>query len=128
LPNVRVLDWADTRSSSFRALLASHAAIVYPSCSEGGGGSVITCMHGGLVPIVTREASVDVGDFGFELRSVEISELVAALRHFAALPPSEVSARSRAAWAFARRMHTRENFERTYRRLVLEVFQLPVSV
>ena len=125
LPNVRVLDWVDTASSAFRELLATHAAVVYPSCSEGGGGSVITCLHGGLVPIVTREASVDVADFGFTLPSVAVEDLVAALRQAAALAPADLARRSRAAWELARRQHTRENFERVFRQLVQEEFHLP---
>jgi glycosyltransferase involved in cell wall biosynthesis len=124
-PNVRVLDWVDTTSAVFRDLLATHAAVVYPSCSEGGGGSVVTCLHGGLVPIVTREASVDTGDFGFELPTAGVAELVAALRQCAALAPDELAERSRAAWELARRQHTRENFERVFRQLVRDEFHLP---
>jgi len=127
LPNVHVVGWVDTHSPQFRDLLAAHGAIVYPSCSEGGGGSVITCLHGGLVPIVTREASVDVGDFGFELRGAEVASILATVREVAVLRPEALAARSRAAWEFARRVHTRENFESTYRRLLSEVFQLPVA-
>jgi glycosyltransferase involved in cell wall biosynthesis len=86
LPNVRCLDWIDTRSAAFAELLETHGAIAYPSASEGGGGSVITCLHGGLLPIVTREASVDVGDFGHELRDADVATLVAAVRATAAIP------------------------------------------
>lgn len=125
LPNVRVIDWIETHSPQFAGLLAAHAAIVYPSCAEGGGGSVITCLHGGLLPIVTREASVDVGDFGVELPSAGIAAILAAVRDVAAMPPATLAARSRAAWEFARRQHTRENFERVYRRFVAEA--LPVA-
>lgn len=125
LPNVRVLDWFDTGSPQFPDLLAAHAAIVYPSCSEGGGGSVITCLHGGLVPIVTREASVDVGNFGFELRTAEVTEIVHAVRRFANLPARDIGGRSRAAWEFARRHHTREHFESTFRRIATDHFHLP---
>lgn len=122
LPNVRLVDWIDTQSPEFTHLLATHGAIVYPSCSEGGGGSVITCLHGGLVPLVTREASVDVEDFGVELRDPRISGIVQATREFAAQTPQTLEARSRAAWEFARRQHTRENFDATYRRCVAAIF------
>ena len=49
-------------------------ALVYPSCSEGGGGCVINCMHAGLIPVVSYESSVDIShDCGviFKENSVE---------------------------------------------------------
>ena len=126
LPNVRVHDWIDTQSPLFRELLGTHAGIVYPSCSEGGGGSAITCMHGGLIPIVTREASVDVENFGFELREAGVTAIVEAARHMAGLPAAELSLRSRATWEFARRQHTREAFEKHYRLFVRDVLGFPL--
>ena len=126
LPNVRVHDWIDTQSPLFRELLATHSSIIYPSCSEGGGGSVITCLHGGLIPIVTREASVDVEDFGFPLREAGVTAIVEAVRHVAGLPAAELSLRSRAAWEFARRQHTREAFEKNYRLFVRDVLGFPL--
>jgi len=125
LPNVRLLDWVDTGSPAFRTLLAEHGAIVYPSCSEGGGGSAITCMHGGLIPIVTREASVDTEDFGVELREASVAAIVESVRRVAAFSPTEFATRSRATWEFARRQHTRENFDRTFRSFISEVLQVP---
>ena len=126
LPNVQVAGWVDTKSEAFRQLLATHGAIVYPSCSEGGGGSVITCLHGGLIPIVTREASVDVGDFGCELCGAEVAEIISALEDIAALPAAELAARCRAGWEFARAQHTREAFERNYRALMGEMIGRPL--
>ena len=126
LPNVRVHDWIDTQSPLFRELLATHSSIIYPSCSEGGGGSVITCLHGGLIPIVTREASVDVENFGFPLREAGVAAIVEAVRHVAGLPAAELSLRSRAAWEFARRQHTREAFEKNYRLFVRDVLGFPL--
>jgi glycosyltransferase involved in cell wall biosynthesis len=126
LPNVRVHDWIDTQSPLFRELLRTHASIVYPSCSEGTAGSVITCLHGGLIPIVTREAGVDVENFGFELREAGVTAIVEAARHLAGLPAAELSLRSRATWEFARRQHTREAFEKNYRLFVRDVLGFPL--
>jgi glycosyltransferase involved in cell wall biosynthesis len=126
LPNVRVHDWIDTQSPLFRELLRTHASIVYPSCSEGGGGSVITCLHGGLVPIVTREASVDTEDFGVELREASVAAIVESVRRVAAFSATEFATRSRATWEFARRQHTREAFEKNYRLFVRDILGFPL--
>jgi glycosyltransferase involved in cell wall biosynthesis len=128
LPNIRVQGWIDTHSPAFRELLASHVGVVYPSCSEGGGGSVVTCLHGGLIPIVTREASIDLENFGFALREAGVAAIVEAVERVATLPAAELNLRSRAAWEFARRQHTREAFEKNYRLFVRDVLGFPLAV
>jgi hypothetical protein len=32
------------------------------SCAEGGRGGVVACLHAGLIPILSRDTSVDVND------------------------------------------------------------------
>jgi glycosyltransferase involved in cell wall biosynthesis len=114
-PNIRTPGWVSATSPEFLALLHDHVGVVYPSCAEGGAGSVIVCMHCGLIPIVTRSASIDVGDFGFETRSASIDDIIASTRHVAGLPAPELTARARAAWEHARTVHTRKNFRRVWR-------------
>ena len=81
----------------------------------------MTAMHAGLIPVVTRETSVDVNDFGFMIRDATIDDVANSIREVASLPPHEVGERSRKAWQYARSMHTRENFAATYRRVVAEI-------
>ena len=114
-PNIRTPGWVSATAPEFLTLLREQVGVVYPSCAEGGAGSVIVCMHCGLIPVVTRSASIDVGDFGFETRSAEIADIIAATRAVADLPAAELTARSRAAWEHARAVHTRENFRRVWR-------------
>lgn len=114
-PNIHTIGWIDILNPEFTDLLSRCAGVIYPSASEGGAGSVIACMHGGLIPIVTREASVDVFDFGLEHRDDEIATIVADVRRVAAMPAAELDARARAAWEHARRVHTRDHFRKTWR-------------
>jgi hypothetical protein len=79
------------------------------------------------VPIVTREASIDVGDFGIENRSDAIDDIVADVQRFAALPAAELAARSRAAWEHVRRVHSRENFRAVWRQLARETLGLKLN-
>jgi glycosyltransferase involved in cell wall biosynthesis len=126
-PNIKCAGFVDVVAPAFLELIADCAGVVYPSCAEGGAGSVICCMHAGLVPIVTREASIDVGDFGFENRSDAIDDIVADVQRFAALPAAELAARSRAAWEHVRRVHSRKNFRAVWRQLARETLDLKLN-
>ena len=126
--NIRTPGWISATAPEFLALLRDQVGVVYPSCAEGGAGSVIVCMHCGLIPVVTRSASIDTVDFGVETRSERIEDIMAATRLVASLPASELTARSLAAWEHARRVHTRENFRRVWRQYARDILQLPLPV
>ncbi len=60
---------------------------MFVSAAEGGAGSVITCMHTGLIPIVNYETSVDVHEnYGVLLKNSSIAEIQSAVRRIANLP------------------------------------------
>lgn len=119
--NVHTPGWIDVAGEEFREIARSSLGVVYPSCSEGGGGSVITCMHAGLIPVVSREASVDVmPERGVVLDDVSVEGIRDAVRSLSRRPAAELEEMARAAWRFAREHHTRERFAREYRRVVAE--------
>jgi hypothetical protein len=122
-PNVHYAGWTDLASPAFENIRRSHGSIVYPSCSEGGGGSVIHCMHAGLLPVVTDEASVDIRDFGQRIEGGRPDHVVHAMEAVASTPPPEFAKRVRAAWEHVRIHHTRERFAAAYRDFVASLLQ-----
>ncbi|MCH9651581.1 MAG: glycosyltransferase [Deltaproteobacteria bacterium] len=121
-PNIHTEGWVDVAGQRFQEIARSCLGVVYPSCSEGGGGSVISCLHAGLIPVVTREASVDVSeDFGVVLRAATIEEIRRSVRALSERSPAQLEAMARAAWAFARQHHTREGFARAYGRFAARI-------
>ena len=121
-PNIRTEGWVDVAGPRFRELARQSLALVYPSCSEGGGGCVLTAMHAGLIPVVTREASVDIApDRGVTLPDASVESIRTAVRTLSAAPTADLEAMTRAAWAWAREFHTRERFSREYRAFVREL-------
>lgn len=114
-PNITTLGWVDVHGERFRQVLESCAWTLLPSCSEGGGGSVIGCMHGGLIPVVTREASVDVHGFGVDLADARVDSMRDTLRRLAAMPAAEVRDRAVASWTHVRAAHTRDSFAIAHR-------------
>jgi hypothetical protein len=74
-------------------------------------------MHGGLLPIVTREASVNTDGFGTLLPAAGVAQVQEAVRAIAEAPAAELRERAEATWEFARRNQSREGFRRDYDRL-----------
>lgn len=121
-PNIHTHGWIDVSSSEFIKIANSCVGLIYPSCSEGGGGCVIACMHAGLIPIVTYEASVDVyDDFGIMLNDPSTVEIKRAIRTISSRSAQELKGMARKAWEFARANHTREKFAEEYRNAVEKI-------
>jgi glycosyltransferase involved in cell wall biosynthesis len=121
-PNVRTVGWVDIYSPEFTNIINSCVGLIYPSCSEGGGQSAINCMHGGLIPIVSYESSVDVdSDFGIVLKNCSVEEIKNSMRAVSELPAEELKQMARKAWEFARANHTRERFAQEYRKVIVKI-------
>jgi glycosyltransferase involved in cell wall biosynthesis len=114
-PNIRNIGWLDVTDPQFHRVMRDHIGVVYPSCAEGGAGSVICCMHSGVIPVVTYEASVDVRDFGFLTAGATVADVISAVRQLTDLGDQDLLARSRATWEHVRQVHTREHFRAAYR-------------
>ncbi len=126
-PNIHAVGWTDVNSGKFLDIANNCAGLVYPSCAEGGGGSAITCMHAGIIPILSREASVDLDDdCGVLLPQSSVESIIDAVRKISALPAGRLQLLARNAWQRARDTHTRERFAAEYDRFVSEVL-LPKS-
>jgi glycosyltransferase involved in cell wall biosynthesis len=117
-PNIRTVGWIDVAGREFRRIIDSSASLVYPSCSEGCAGCVVTSLHAGLVPIVSRESGVEVRDFGVVLPGSTVADVRSAALDMSRRPADELRLRSRAAWQYARAYHTRDRFAAEFRAVV----------
>ena len=118
-PNICTVGWVDVSSAEFTTITNRCIALVYPSCSEGQCGGVITCMHAGLIPIVSYESGVDVDDnSGVILRDCSIEEINSSIQRIANLSVEQLKRMARNAWEFARANHTRETFAKEYRKAI----------
>jgi glycosyltransferase involved in cell wall biosynthesis len=117
--NIRTVGWVDVRGPEFTAIANASIGLIYPSCSEGQCGGVVTCLHAGLIPIVSRESGVDVGDeFGAYLNSCSLDEIRDAVRAVSNLPSQRLKRMARKAWEFARANHTKERFAEEHRKAI----------
>ena len=124
MPNIDTAGWMEMGSERFREIASSCAAVVYPSCSEGLSTSTIECMHAGMIPIVSHETGVPVGDFGCEIHPCTVEQIQQIVRNVAEMNPEELRGRSERAWEFARANHTREKFAARYRKVIEEILTL----
>jgi len=120
-PNIHTLGWVDASSPAFGEIASQCLGVIYPSCSEGGGGSVITCMHAGLIPIVSYEASVDVDDFGVILPESSVEAIKDTIQSVAGCSTEHLQGMARRAWEVATAKYTRERFAEEFRK-ILDIF------
>ncbi len=121
-PNIHLAGWMDVNSPEFTRLADSCVAVIHPSCAEGGGGSVINCMHAGLIPVVSYEASVDVSEeYGVLLAESSPEAIRQAVSDIASLPTDRLRKMAKGAWRFAREHHTLEHFSRSYREAIVDI-------
>jgi glycosyltransferase involved in cell wall biosynthesis len=112
--NIRFHGWLDMGTPDFLEIARTHASVIYPSSAEGGAGSVIHCMHAGMLPICTTEASIDLKDFGVHVSEGSVQAVQASCRELAGMPSRDVEVRARQAWEHARATHTRKCFQSNY--------------
>jgi len=108
--NVKYHGLVDIRSPEFVRLMNLCAFVVLPSCSEGGGSSVYTCMHYGLIPVVSTESSVETLDFGIVIDDATPASVARAMQQAHQLSRNEIERRSRAAQEYCQSCQSMERF------------------
>ena len=119
-PNIHTVGWIDVESLKFLEITKNCVGLIYPSCSEGQAGSVVNCLHAGLIPIISYESGVNA-EFGFILKDCCMEEIKNAIKWLAALSTEELKQKSLQAWKYARANHTREKFTHEYEKFVVNL-------
>jgi glycosyltransferase involved in cell wall biosynthesis len=124
-PNIRSIGWVDVNSVDFVEITNNCIGLVHPSCSEGQSGSVVNCLHAGLIPIISRESGIDINDdFGIVLRDCSIDEIKQVVKNVSSLSSKELKTMARQAWEFAGANHTKERFSEEYRGAIEKILDL----
>ena len=120
-PNVKTFGKVDVGGELFIQTAKESVGLVYPTCSEGQSGAVITALHAGLIPITNRSSGIDCDDFGIVLNDNSVEEIKKAVLKLGNMGSSELSELSLAAYTYANTNHTREVFSKTYNLFVSEL-------
>lgn len=121
--NIKTIGWVDVESSIFKELVAKCIGLLYPSCSEGQSGSVITCLNAGLIPIVSYESGVDVNGFGIILENCSHESIKNAIEEVSAMSEQKLKEKSIKAWTYARENHTCEKYSQEFKSIVLDILR-----
>jgi glycosyltransferase involved in cell wall biosynthesis len=120
--NIQTVGWIDIKGQKFIEIADKCIGLIYPSCSEGGGGGVITCLHASLIPIISYESSVDINDeFGIILKNCSLDEIKYSIEFISNLSAEKLESMARKAWEFARENHTKEAFSREYKNAIVKI-------
>jgi glycosyltransferase involved in cell wall biosynthesis len=125
-PNIETTGWVDIDGPRFRDICMNSLAMIYPSCAEGQCGGVITCMHAGLIPVISYESGVDVHDFGMILPNCSIQEIQNSILRISSLPAKQLEQMARRAWEYARANHTKERFAQEYRKAIEHILAMRI--
>jgi glycosyltransferase involved in cell wall biosynthesis len=121
--NIHTFGWIDVSRPEFIEIANNCIGIIYPSCSEGQAGAVVTCMQAGLIPIVSYESGVDVNDFGVILKDCSLDEVRSSMQMISSLPAQKLEAMSRKAWEYARTNHTRDKFAEEFKNSIVHIIK-----
>mgnify|MGYP000063504171 CR=1 FL=1 len=119
-PNIKFIGFMDVKSEKFSEISSKCAYVILPSSSEGCATSVTTCMRRGLVPIVTEESGVDIGNFGFLLKSIKVGDLVEQISEVSNLDNKDYVRRSVLSYIESQK-YTQSYFSHTLEKALLTI-------
>ncbi len=97
------------------------AFCILPSCSEGQSQSVLEAMNQGLVPLVSRMAGVDMGNFGFYIEPVSIEMIRWLSLALSKMSHDEWLQRSRQARAAIAEAYSEQHFRKNLMKALYQI-------
>lgn len=119
--NIHTYGFLDISSMTFKDIIEKCAFVIFPSCSEGGGGSVINVMVYGLIPIVSITASIRIKDFGIEIKELSHESIKESIIKAANLSKDEIKERSLKCANDTITGHSIEKFSYELKRALIEI-------
>ena len=123
-PNIRLYGRLDVASDAFRKIIATCAALVYPSGGEGTSGAVIQAMHAGLVPLITHYTGVQEDSGYIALENPTPESVARAVRDFSGMSAADIKEKARGIWKYANARYTHEEFSRAYAKFIDEKLKI----
>ncbi len=112
LKNIKYYGFVNIDSALFKNIVMTCAFVIFPSCSEGVGGSVLTCASHGLIPIVTKESGVDIdSSYGFLLQDYKVEYISQVIDTLVNFPEERLRDMSLNAIEFTHKNHNKDVYK-----------------
>jgi glycosyltransferase involved in cell wall biosynthesis len=123
--NINTIGWMDIESTKFESILKQSVGIVYPSCAEGQSGGVLTCMQGGLIPIISYETGIDVRDeYGLILKNSTVGEIKNSVWYISGLSDATIKQMAKRSKEYVAMNHTKDAFKKRHREVIKTIIEL----
>ena len=121
VPNIINHGFLKLDSKEFRTVMHTCSAVLFPSVSEGGSPAVLNLIaNGGLVPIVSSSAGIDVENFGVMIERINLSAVSDALDRFLALSVAEIKKFAQNGKDTVRKRYTYDNYKSNLKKHIIE--------
>lgn len=118
---VTICDFEAFPNEKFLELTRKCNTAIMPSCSEGSPGSIVEAIIQGLIPIVSKEAHIDVDDFGITLKDNTVDTIKKALSSLVSEDIKKLQLKSKSANRIGLTRHSKERYERSLANIVRDI-------
>jgi len=121
--NIHVYGRIDVTGKEFAKIIATCAAVIYPSGGDGTAGAIIQAMHAGLIPIITPEAGIQENTECIPIENPTPESIKEVVIKFSNMNIDIIQTKSQAIWQYARSYYTKEQFLKTYATFIDKVLK-----
>ena len=116
--NINVYGFVDIKSEKFEEILKQCGFVIFPSCSEGGSPSVLTCVgNGGLIPIITKETTIDTG-FDIWIENLDEEAIAKAVEKALLYSENNIKKISNQVGEYVLNKHSMENYYKNLKNII----------
>lgn len=112
--NIHLVGYTRVGSETFNDVTRKFEFVIHPSGSESISGGVVTCMHRGLIPIVTKGVIRDTNDWGISIQNDDREGIRNAILTAAEMDPIACRRMANRAHAYAKTNFTIETFGKDF--------------
>lgn len=105
----------DVTSNKFRQICETCSYVIYPGSSEAGCGAVLTAMSTGLIPVITKETSIDIDSFGHLIEVVSVSGISNLVNSLVSVEINEHDRRSVSSANYVETFHSFKLYDEAFR-------------
>jgi glycosyltransferase involved in cell wall biosynthesis len=120
--NIYYHGFVGLNSAFLEELLKKCAFVIFPSCSEGGSPAVLNiCGNGGLIPLLSKEATIDVDDFGFIFNEITRNDIQSVIDTAIKMTDEEIKEKSIKCGNIISTKNSRSNYSLELKKCINEI-------